>query len=117
MKAMLSLSLLVIAAGGASAALSPDVQFTDATKASGIAFTHGNSATPSKYLVETMGGGVALFDYDNDGRLDVFFTNGARSRIRCLETAVPTNPTPRTGIVSIVNARTARSRTSPRRRG
>jgi hypothetical protein len=77
MKAILSSSLLAIAAGG-FAALSPDVQFTDVTKASGITFTHANSATPSKYLLETMGGGVALFDYDNDGRLDVFFTNGAR---------------------------------------
>ena len=37
-----------------------------------------NSATSNKYLVETMGGGVALLDYDNDGRLDVFFTNGAK---------------------------------------
>ena len=36
------------------------------------------SATSSKYLLETMGGGVALLDYDNDGRLDVFFTNGAK---------------------------------------
>ena len=46
--------------------------------AAGIDFKHQSSATSNKYLVETMGGGVALFDYDNDGRLDVFFTNGAR---------------------------------------
>jgi hypothetical protein len=34
-------------------------------------------ATSVKYLLETMGGGVAIFDYDNDGRMDLFFTNGA----------------------------------------
>jgi enediyne biosynthesis protein E4 len=51
--------------------------FTDATEASGIGFRHENSPTASKYLIETMGGGVAVFDYDNDGRLDVFFVNGA----------------------------------------
>src|SRR5215831_1127143 len=56
----------------------PHVEFTDVTASVGVAFTHANSATSSKYLVETMGGGVALFDYDNDGRLDIFFTNGAR---------------------------------------
>ena len=70
-----SLSMLAIAT---SRAHSPDVQFTDATAATGITFTHANSATPSKHLLETMGGGVALLDYDNDGRLDVFFTNGAK---------------------------------------
>ena len=51
--------------------------FTDVTEASGIGFRHENSPTASKYLIETMGGGVAVFDYDNDSRLDVFFVNGA----------------------------------------
>jgi hypothetical protein len=56
----------------------PEVQFSDITGTSGINFKHENSATSNKYLVETMGGGVAVFDYDNDGRLDIFFTNGAK---------------------------------------
>jgi hypothetical protein len=37
-----------------------------------------NSATERKRLIETMPGGVALFDFDNDGLLDIYFTNGAR---------------------------------------
>jgi len=55
----------------------PEVRFTDITSSSGIDFVHAHSPTPNKHLIETMGGGVALFDYDNDGRLDMFFTNGA----------------------------------------
>jgi len=55
-----------------------DVQFSDVTQTVKIQFKQENSATSNKYLVETMGGGVALFDYDNDGRLDIFFTNGAK---------------------------------------
>jgi hypothetical protein len=58
---------------------SPDrPSFTDVTGPSGIGFVHENSPTTNKYLIETMGGGVALLDYDNDSWLDVFFTNGAR---------------------------------------
>ena len=53
------------------------VTFSDITAVSGITFKHSSSPTSQKYLPETMGGGVALFDYDNDGRLDIFFTNGA----------------------------------------
>src|SRR5437764_5431478 len=54
------------------------VTFTDITAQSGVAFRHAASPTSQKYLPETMGGGVALCDFDNDGRLDIFFTNGAR---------------------------------------
>ncbi len=42
----------------------------------GIDFTLENSATPQKYLIETMPGGVALLDYNNDGLLDIFVVNG-----------------------------------------
>lgn len=54
------------------------VTFQDVTKASGIHFINYNSPTPEKYLIETMTGGVALLDYDNDGWLDIFLVNGAR---------------------------------------
>jgi len=53
------------------------VTFTDFSTASGIDFKHTASVTSIKYLPETMGAGVGLIDFDNDGRLDVFFTNGA----------------------------------------
>ncbi len=51
--------------------------FVDTTAASHVNFTAVASHTAKKYLMETMGSGVALFDYDNDGRLDIFFVNGA----------------------------------------
>src|SRR6266481_8623435 len=41
----------------------------------GLDFTLQNSPTPQKYLIETMPGGVALFDYDNDGYPDLFVTS------------------------------------------
>jgi hypothetical protein len=44
----------------------------------GIDFTLRNSPTTQKYLIETMGGGVALFDYNNDGLLDIFLVNGGK---------------------------------------
>src|SRR6202051_2562958 len=45
---------------------------------SGVDFTLQNSPTPQKHLIETMPGGVALLDYNNDGLLDIFFVNGGR---------------------------------------
>ncbi|MFN2532522.1 MAG: CRTAC1 family protein [Pyrinomonadaceae bacterium] len=50
------------------------VHFTDITEKAGIAFTH-LSSPEKKYIVESMSGGVALFDYDDDGFLDIYFVN------------------------------------------
>ena len=52
-------------------------KFRDVTAALGLQFQYMSSHTPKHYLPETMGAGVALFDYDNDGRLDIFLVNGA----------------------------------------
>ena len=47
-------------------------------KLRGLDFVLQNSPTPQKYLIETMPGGVALLDYNNDGLLDIFLVNGGR---------------------------------------
>jgi hypothetical protein len=51
--------------------------FTDRAKEAGIDFVHFNGASGFHYYPETMGSGVALFDYDNDGDLDIFLVQGA----------------------------------------
>jgi hypothetical protein len=51
--------------------------FVDIAQRLGINFQYRASHTSRKYLLETMGAGVALFDYDNDGRLDIYLVNGA----------------------------------------
>ena len=53
----------------------PTVEFTDITAAAGIKFIHNNGAYGDKLLPETMGGGVAFLDYDNDGHQDLLFIN------------------------------------------
>src|SRR5437588_2183319 len=64
-------------------------KFVDVTAALGVHFNYLSSHTPKHYLPETMGAGVALFDYDNDGRLDIFLVNGAPLQDPTPKGAVP----------------------------
>ena len=72
---LLRASTLLILSLLASPASAP---IFEVTQPRGIDFVLQNSPTAQKYLIETMPGGVALFDYNNDGLLDIFFVNGGQ---------------------------------------
>src|SRR3954469_19237220 len=55
--------------------LSP-IRFREIARQAGLDFVLQNSPTPRKHMIETMPGGIAAFDYNNDGLTDIFFTNG-----------------------------------------
>jgi hypothetical protein len=73
----------------------PPGTFVDVTNKLGVHFKQTASPTSRKYLPETMGSGVALFDYDNDGRLDIFFANGARIDDPTPKGAIPQKDNPK----------------------
>ena len=73
----LSLGPAELAAGYIAVAAKPKAAPIFQAKAlKGVDFVLRNSPTSRKYLIETMPGGVALLDYNNDGLLDIFFVNG-----------------------------------------
>lgn len=56
----------------------PTIRFEERAADVGVAFVHVNGASGRKWMPETMGGGVAVFDYDRDGRMDLLFVSGSR---------------------------------------
>src|ERR1700691_1410321 len=68
-----ALSLFVSAQG----TVAPPIRFEDIAERAGVHFVVENSPTPEKHQPETMPAGVALFDYDGDGLLDIYLVNGA----------------------------------------
>ncbi|MGA2434150.1 MAG: VCBS repeat-containing protein, partial [Bryobacteraceae bacterium] len=52
--------------------------FTDIAPRSHFSYVTNNDYSQRKYFLQPMCGGVAIFDYDNDGKMDIFFTNGAK---------------------------------------
>ena len=79
-----ALALLASARGTTAGAL-----FIEAAQPTGLKFTHASGASGHYYAAEQMGSGTALFDYDNDGDLDVFLVQGGS-----LEAAAVTTPHP-----------------------
>ncbi len=56
------------------------IRLIDMTEASGIVFDHTDGSTGRRYIVETVTAGLATFDYDGDGLIDIYFVNGAATR-------------------------------------
>src|SRR6266404_8315399 len=53
------------------------IQFSNVAEKANVRFVLENNPTATKFMIETMPGGVAVFDYNGDGRPDIYFTNGA----------------------------------------
>lgn len=75
----LSSAVLAVFVVVVTAAETPKLpHFTDVAGRSSFSYVTDNDLSPRKYLVQPLCGGVAVFDYDGDGLMDVFFTNGAK---------------------------------------
>ena len=74
---LLAFALAALLTKPSSARELPQIQFENRQAGSGVTFVLNNGTLPDKPMIDGIPGGVALFDYDGDGYLDIFFTNGA----------------------------------------
>jgi hypothetical protein len=71
---------LAFMAAGCAAASASGIVLSDVTDQVGLKFKHTDGGSGERYIVETVSAGLALFDYDNDGDVDLYFLNGAPLR-------------------------------------
>ncbi len=75
---VLRMGMLLLCCLGARAGLAEcPIRFHDVTQETGITFLHTDGSSGRRYIVETVTAGLATFDYDNDGHMDIYFLNGA----------------------------------------
>src|SRR5437879_5593351 len=90
---ILVFALAILLVGETGIGATPEtstIQFRDVTQQAGIRFVHNNGAFGKKFLPETMGPGVAVIDYDNDGWPDIFLVNGMDRPDHVQNKATPT---------------------------
>ena len=58
------------------------IQLRDVTRETGINFVHTDGSSGRRYIVETVSSGLATFDFNGDGKIDIVFLNGAPCRAR-----------------------------------
>ena len=76
---LLAITILLYSAHDAQPLSDEKTIFTDITQEAGITWRQFSGESPDRFLIETMGGGVAFLDFDNDGREDIFFVNGGET--------------------------------------
>ncbi len=77
-RALLATAGALVLGGGAIGFQASQPHFVDIAGRSKFSYITNNDLSPRKYFVQPMAGGVAIFDYDGDGKMDIFFTNGAK---------------------------------------
>ena len=76
-----AISMLALCSAQTTRPVSADAAaiFTDVTREAGITWQQFSGESPDRFLIETMGGGVAFLDFDGDGLQDIFFVNGGET--------------------------------------
>src|SRR3989304_7737510 len=69
--------MMAIPRHGPKSAKAFPIQLRDVTADTGITFQHADGGSGKRYIIESMSAGVATFDYDGDGLLDIYFVNGS----------------------------------------